>query len=117
MTFPGVQGITGRGVLGLTPIGQQVRQSRAGQALGNPYAKTVLTSMGSFAPAWGVTALAVNAREEAIDSPHTIEKDNFELSESRGGKFQFGVDPTDPSYFEDHAVDPIEPGQPEYTGR
>jgi hypothetical protein len=114
MTFPGVQGVKGPGWL--STIGFSVRQSRAGQALGNPYFQTVLDSMGGNAPTKGITAEAVNAREEATDSPHTIEKDNFEESTKAGGIDQFGVDQSEPSFFNDTAVDPIKPGQPGYTG-
>jgi hypothetical protein len=114
MTFPGVEGVIGPGWL--TNTGFQVRQSRAGSYPGNSGFQTVLDSMGSNAPVRGVTAEAVNAREEAVDLPHAIEAENFEESPAQGGIDQFGVDKTDPSYFNDTAVDPIFYGQPGYTG-
>jgi hypothetical protein len=73
--------------------------------------------MGSNAPAWGITGETAGGIEAYQDQPRPLEQDNFELPKAEGGKFQFGVDEWDPSHFENHAVDPIEPGQPEYTGR
>lgn len=102
MTFPGVPGITGKGVLGLTAVGQQIRQSFAGTTSGVHAFGNVVNAMGSHAPAWATTAAAVTVMEEYAAEPHPIEMENFELPASEGGIDQFGVDQTDPSHFDDN---------------
>lgn len=107
MTFPGVEGVVGPGWL--STVGFQVRQSRAGQYPGTQGATDVIHAMGSYAPAWAITAEAVTVAEEVAADPHPIEEDNFEEGVSEGGIDQFGVDQDEPSYFDDDAV-------PGYTG-
>lgn len=77
MTFPGVEGVRGPGWL--STVGFQVRQSRAGTVPGHHDYTSVLTSMGTNAPAWGVTAAANTVMEEYADDPHPMAKENFEL--------------------------------------
>jgi hypothetical protein len=86
MTFPGVQGIVGPGWLSTT--GFQIRQSKAGMYPGTAGSlrmagarnhQTVLDSMGSFAPAWGMAAEAITVMDEYAADPHPMAKQNFEL--------------------------------------
>lgn len=113
MTFPGVEGVVGPPPY--TNIGQQIRQSTAGSYPGSASYTTVIDAMGSNAPTLAKTAEEVTVMEEYAADPHPIEKDNFELPLAEGGTQQFGVDDTDPSYFDDNA-DPAEHDKPNYTG-
>jgi len=95
MTYPGWAGVVGPPPA--TTTGGQVRQSRAGKPAGG-YTTTVLDAMGSYAPAWGITAEGVTVEQEMAANPHEIEKGNFELPASEGGTKQFGVDESDPAF-------------------
>lgn len=86
MTFPGVEGIRGPGWLSTT--GFPIRQSKAGMYPGSAGSlrmaganvhQTVLDSMGSNAPTWGVAAENISAMDRYAEDPHPLAKENFEL--------------------------------------
>lgn len=85
MTFPGVQGVQGPGWL--SSVGFPVRQSRAGAYPGGESFVSVLDSMGSNAPAWGVAAQNVTVMQEMAADPHQIEAENFELDFDQQGVY------------------------------
>jgi len=71
--------------------------------------QTVLDSMGSNAPAWGIAAENITVMDEYAIDPHPMSHDNFEEGVNEGGIDQFGVDQDSPSQFNNDAA-------PGYTG-
>ncbi len=95
MTYPGLG--YQKGPPPQTAVGQQVRQSRAGEYPGFYSSDggrwtSVLGAMGSHAPAAAVIAKKVTVVEEMAEFPFAIEKQDFELGSAFGGLDEGGLD-------------------------
>ena len=95
MTYPGLG--YQKGPPPQTAVGQQVRQSRAGEypgfysVLGGRWVNA-FHGMGTHAPAAGVTAETLTVEQEMTAFPFAIEQDDFEKGSALGGTEQGGYD-------------------------